>query len=206
MEHGRLKREAFMTEIAQMAERIVRKAKEYDRETIPGDYATLATPCPNCGGVVKENYRRFVCTGSMAAVWPRTPAAAFPSPRFRAVAASSWPRWKPFLRDKQDRPAGGLPLQGRLALHRRAEAGLRRRDRPTGSWSSTSARTPSARANRASRWTSPSSKAWAPAPSARAMSMSTAPATSASTRSAPTSPAISRAARSSCSSRWRASR
>ena len=42
-----------------MAERIVRKAKEYDRDTIPGDYATLRTPCPNCGGVVKENYRRF---------------------------------------------------------------------------------------------------------------------------------------------------
>jgi DNA topoisomerase-3 len=61
MEHGRLKREAFMTEIAKMAERIVRKAKEYDRDTIPGDYATLATPCPNCGGVVKENYRRFAC-------------------------------------------------------------------------------------------------------------------------------------------------
>jgi DNA topoisomerase-3 len=29
-----------------MAERIVRKAKEYDRDTIPGDYATLAEPCP----------------------------------------------------------------------------------------------------------------------------------------------------------------
>jgi DNA topoisomerase-3 len=64
MEHGRLKREAFMAEIAQMAERIVRKAKEYDRETIPGDYATLGQPCPNCGGVVKENYRRFACTGA----------------------------------------------------------------------------------------------------------------------------------------------
>ncbi|MEN9628259.1 MAG: hypothetical protein RJA10_1486 [Pseudomonadota bacterium] len=64
MEHGRLKRDQFMAEIAKMAERIVRKAKEYDRDTIPGDYATLATPCPNCGGVVKENYRRFSCTGS----------------------------------------------------------------------------------------------------------------------------------------------
>ena len=63
MEHGRLSRETFMAEIAAMTERIVRKAKEYDRDTIPGDYATLATPCPNCGGVVKENYRRFTCTG-----------------------------------------------------------------------------------------------------------------------------------------------
>ena len=64
MEHGRLSRQAFMQDIAAMAERIVQKAKEYDRDTIPGDYATLATPCPNCGGVVKENYRRFTCTGA----------------------------------------------------------------------------------------------------------------------------------------------
>ncbi len=67
MEHGRLKRDAFMAEIAKMAERIVRKAKEYDRDTIPGDYATLATPCPTCGGVVKENYRRFACAGTRGA-------------------------------------------------------------------------------------------------------------------------------------------
>lgn len=63
MEHGRLSRDAFMREIAEMTERIVRKAKEYDRDTVPGDYATLQTPCPNCGGVVKENYRRYACTG-----------------------------------------------------------------------------------------------------------------------------------------------
>jgi DNA topoisomerase III len=63
MEHGRLKREAFMAEIAKMAERIVKKAKEYDRDTIPGDYATLKTPCPSCGGTVKENYRRYACEG-----------------------------------------------------------------------------------------------------------------------------------------------
>jgi DNA topoisomerase-3 len=61
MEHGRLSRDAFMQDVAAMAQRIVRKAKEYDRDTIPGDYATLHTPCPNCGGVVKENYRRFAC-------------------------------------------------------------------------------------------------------------------------------------------------
>jgi len=66
MEKGRLEREAFMREIASMAERIVRKAKEYDRDTIPGDYATLATPCPNCGGIVRENYRRYACTGKPA--------------------------------------------------------------------------------------------------------------------------------------------
>jgi DNA topoisomerase-3 len=63
MENGQLSRDAFMREIAAMTERIVKKAKEYDRDTIPGDYATLQSPCPNCGGVVKENYRRYACTG-----------------------------------------------------------------------------------------------------------------------------------------------
>lgn len=63
MEHGKLGREEFMRQIAEMTKHIVRKAKEYDHATVPGDYATLQTPCPNCGGVVKENYRRFTCTG-----------------------------------------------------------------------------------------------------------------------------------------------
>jgi DNA topoisomerase-3 len=56
-----------MAEIAAMTERLVRKAKEYYRDTIPGDYATLHTPCPNCGGVIKENYRRYTCTGTSGA-------------------------------------------------------------------------------------------------------------------------------------------
>ncbi|WP_246316178.1 DNA topoisomerase III [Tepidicella baoligensis] len=64
MERGQLSREAFMREIAEMTEHIVKKAKEYDRDTVPGNYATLRTPCPHCGGVVKENYRRFACTGA----------------------------------------------------------------------------------------------------------------------------------------------
>ena len=62
MERGKISRDEFMREIAQMTQIIVKRAKEYDNETIPGDYATLKTPCPNCGGVVKENYRRFACT------------------------------------------------------------------------------------------------------------------------------------------------
>ncbi len=63
MEHGQLSRETFMAEIAAMTENLVNKAKGYDKDTIPGDYATLQTPCPNCGGVIKENYRRYTCTG-----------------------------------------------------------------------------------------------------------------------------------------------
>ncbi|ODU62925.1 MAG: DNA topoisomerase III, partial [Lautropia sp. SCN 66-9] len=62
MERGRLQREEFMSQIADMTRQIVERAKNYQADTVPGDYATLATPCPKCGGVVQENYKRFACT------------------------------------------------------------------------------------------------------------------------------------------------
>ncbi|MBP7658548.1 MAG: DNA topoisomerase III [Burkholderiaceae bacterium] len=62
MERGRLKRDEFMDEIAEVTRRIVERAKNYQADTVPGDYATLAAPCPKCGAVVQENYKRFACT------------------------------------------------------------------------------------------------------------------------------------------------
>ena len=62
IEQGVLARAAFMREIAQITQIIVKRAKEYDRDTVPGDYITLSAPCPKCGAVVKENYRRYACT------------------------------------------------------------------------------------------------------------------------------------------------
>ena len=62
MEHGTLRRDAFMREIAQMTKHMVQRAKSYESDTVPGDYVTLKTPCPKCGGTVQENYRRFACT------------------------------------------------------------------------------------------------------------------------------------------------
>jgi DNA topoisomerase-3 len=126
MEHGRLQREAFMAEIAKMAERIVQKAKEYDRDTIPGDYATLATPCPNCGGVVKENYRRYTCTGAAGTEGSGCGFSITKIPGRPQLRAGRGR--KPAAR-QEDRSAGRLPLQGRLAVQRRVEAGARRRHR-----------------------------------------------------------------------------
>jgi DNA topoisomerase-3 len=97
MEHGRLKRDAFMAEIAKMAERIVKKAKEYDRDTIPGDYATLAVPCPNCGSVVKENYRRYACEKCDFSITKIPAGRAFELAEVEA-----------FLRDKKVGPLEGF--------------------------------------------------------------------------------------------------
>ncbi len=106
MEHGRLKRAAFMAEIAAMAERIVKKAKEYDRDTIPGDYATLETPCPNCGGVVKENYRRFACAGKATA--SEGVGCGFSITKIPAGRAFETSEAEAFLREKKIGPLEGF--------------------------------------------------------------------------------------------------
>ena len=61
MEHGRLKREHFMRDIVKMTKHIVAQAKNYESDTIPGDFATLSVPCPKCGGEVHEKYKKFQC-------------------------------------------------------------------------------------------------------------------------------------------------
>jgi DNA topoisomerase-3 len=61
MEHGRLSRPEFMKEIADMTRHIIERAKAYPGDEVPGDFGDLETPCPRCGGVIKENYRRFQC-------------------------------------------------------------------------------------------------------------------------------------------------
>ncbi|MBC8055265.1 MAG: DNA topoisomerase III [Rhizobiales bacterium] len=104
MEKGKLERETFMAEIAAMAERIVKKAKEYDRDTIPGDYATLKTPCPNCGGVVKENYRRFACSGLPG----KTEGCGFSISKIPGSRAFELDEVERFLADKKIGPLEGF--------------------------------------------------------------------------------------------------
>ncbi|MCO6433136.1 DNA topoisomerase-3 [Nitrosomonas nitrosa] len=61
IEQGKLKREAFMAKIAEMTQHIVEQAKNHRGKTISGDFATLKVPCPKCGGVIHETYKKFQC-------------------------------------------------------------------------------------------------------------------------------------------------
>lgn len=103
MEHGKLSRETFMAEIAAMTKNLVAKAKGYDKDTIPGDYATLSAPCPNCGGVMKENYRRYTCTGKNGAEGCGFSFGKTPAGRTFEVAEV-----EQFLRDKKIGPLDGF--------------------------------------------------------------------------------------------------
>ncbi|MBL8498573.1 DNA topoisomerase III [Nitrosomonas sp. JL21] len=69
IEQGQLKRTAFMEKIAEMTRHIVEQAKSSRGETIAGDFSTLKSPCPKCGGVVHETYKKFQCQKCDFALW-----------------------------------------------------------------------------------------------------------------------------------------
>ncbi|MBI2769255.1 MAG: DNA topoisomerase III [Burkholderiales bacterium] len=105
MEHGKLSRDAFMLEIAEMTKHIVKKAKEYDRDTVPGDYTTLATPCPTCAGIVRENYRRYTCVGKSG---DGTDACGFSFGKTPAGRTFEIAEVETLLRDKKVGPLEGF--------------------------------------------------------------------------------------------------
>ncbi|MEK9775190.1 MAG: DNA topoisomerase, partial [Quisquiliibacterium sp.] len=74
MERGKLGRKQFMKEIGEVTRRIVERAKNYQADTVPGDYVTLSTKCPKCGGTVQENYKRFACASCDFSI-TKTPGA-----------------------------------------------------------------------------------------------------------------------------------
>jgi DNA topoisomerase-3 len=82
----------------------VAKAKEYDRDTIPGDYATLQAPCPNCGGIIKENYRRYACTGAQGS----SEGCGFSFGKTPAGRTFELQEVEQFLRDRRIGPLDGF--------------------------------------------------------------------------------------------------
>jgi DNA topoisomerase-3 len=69
IEQGKLKRNKFMEEIAGMTGHIVEQAKTHRGETISGDFSTLKSPCPKCGWLVQETYKKYQCQNCDFALW-----------------------------------------------------------------------------------------------------------------------------------------
>ncbi|MDP1652571.1 MAG: DNA topoisomerase III [Rhodocyclaceae bacterium] len=67
MEHGRLKREEFMSHITEQTQEMVERIKT--GEFADPDFGTLATPCPKCGGKIHETYRHFKCDQCDYKLW-----------------------------------------------------------------------------------------------------------------------------------------
>ncbi len=67
MEQGRLQRKEFMEHIEQAARDLVERIRNGE---IPDTaFAVVSAPCPRCGGVIQENYRKFQCQKCDFALW-----------------------------------------------------------------------------------------------------------------------------------------
>ena len=69
IEKGEFTRAEFMREIAEMTRHMVERAKQYEADTIPGDFGVLQAPCPKCGGQIRETYKKFQCGACDYALW-----------------------------------------------------------------------------------------------------------------------------------------
>ncbi|HWY29866.1 MAG TPA: DNA topoisomerase, partial [Candidatus Acidoferrum sp.] len=69
MQRRKISRVQFMSGIADMTRRIVDRARQFEHDTIPGDFGTLKVPCPKCGGEIHERYKQFQCVKCDFAVW-----------------------------------------------------------------------------------------------------------------------------------------
>ena len=68
MEQAKLPREKFMKHIEQVTRDLVKRVKA---GTIPEEaFATVSAPCPKCGGVIQETYRKFQCQACDFYIWP----------------------------------------------------------------------------------------------------------------------------------------
>ncbi|MBV2234837.1 MAG: DNA topoisomerase III [Sterolibacterium sp.] len=67
MESGALARDEFMNHIRVQTEKMVERIKhgEFPDEA----FRTLQAPCPRCGGVMQENYKKFQCKKCDYALW-----------------------------------------------------------------------------------------------------------------------------------------
>jgi DNA topoisomerase-3 len=108
MEHGKLRREEFMKEIAEMTRHIVHRAKQYESDTVPGDFATLSVPCPKCGGVMKENYKKFQCQSCEFALWKIVAGRQFEIAEIEELLSKRVVGPLQGFRSKQGRPFDGL--------------------------------------------------------------------------------------------------
>jgi DNA topoisomerase-3 len=70
IEQGKLTREEFMEQISELVRKVVTLIKTGEIPDVV--YATVSAPCPKCGGVVQENYRKFQCQKCDFSLWKVT--------------------------------------------------------------------------------------------------------------------------------------
>jgi DNA topoisomerase-3 len=70
IEAGKMTRDEFMKQIAELVKNVVGVIKTGEIPDVV--YATVPAPCPKCGGVVQENYRKIQCQKCDFSLWKVT--------------------------------------------------------------------------------------------------------------------------------------
>ena len=112
IQNGEMKRKEFMAQIKDFTREIVEKAKNFEGDSVSGNFEPLNVKCPKCGGgPFAEDYRTFKCASCGLIVW-KTMAGTIIRSRRSGNAAHG----------RQGRAAGRISQQDGPALHRHGEA------------------------------------------------------------------------------------
>lgn len=109
MEQAKLPREKFMQHIEKVARDLVKRVKA---GSIPEEaFATVAAPCPKCGGVIQETYRKFQCQSCDFYIWPVLLGRAWSPEEVAELITKKFIGPLTGFRSKQGRPfSAGLKL------------------------------------------------------------------------------------------------
>jgi DNA topoisomerase-3 len=70
MEKGAMKRNDFMAHIRKFTREIVERAKNFEGDSVSGNFEPLEVKCPKCGGgPFEESYRTFKCRSCGLILW-----------------------------------------------------------------------------------------------------------------------------------------
>src|SRR5438093_324606 len=70
MAKGAMRRKEFMAQIRTFTREIVEKTKNFEGDSVSGDFETLKVKCPKCGaGPFDEDYRTFKCRSCGLIIW-----------------------------------------------------------------------------------------------------------------------------------------
>jgi DNA topoisomerase-3 len=105
MEKGTMKRKEFMGDIRQFAREIVEKAKNFEGDSVSGDFETLEVRCPKCGrGPFDEDYRTFKCRSCGLIIWKTMASRLFERPEVEKLLAEGRVGPLEGFRSKMGRP------------------------------------------------------------------------------------------------------
>ncbi len=115
IEAGKLTREEFMDQITALVKTVVNTIKHGEIPDVV--YATVPAPCPKCGGVVQENYRKVQCQKCDFSLWRVISGREWTPEELAELFTKRFVGPLTGFRSKQGRPfAAGIRLTDELRL------------------------------------------------------------------------------------------